>query len=610
VVSDDFELLRAYARDGSEQAFETLVKRHVNLVYSAALRQVGDTALASEVVQTVFIILARKAGTLSPRTILSGWLYRTAQFAGAHALRAETRRRTREQEALLMETEATESDSEWEQISPLLEEGMARLGESDRNAVVLRFFEKQSWRTVGLALGINEDTAQKRVTRALEKLREYFQRRGVALSVAAVGAALSAHAVHAAPACVASSAFAAALGSSGSAVSTPLLNETLKFMAWTKAKTAIAGGVALLLAGAITITILGLLHVTGLRKAAMNPLAAVLHKGPIIIDEAAPESAGVPSRFWAAVISPDGKTLATTGGGYNFPSEAGELVLWDLAAGHEVLIRRQPVTVRSMAFSHDGKRIAYGDFSGVTRVMEGATGKIINTLSNHQGIVNTVLFTPDDKSIISACFDGTITVWDYLTGKDEVGFDLPGERPLTAVLSPDNTRLMAVTWEGNGYAWDFATRRMLYSIRATRGKAMVEGLVFAPDGKTFMTGSRDSLLRIWDTKTGESVRDLTGGKTIVTEAIYSPDGTLLFTGGFKGDLRLWSPATGELLNTIDAHGERFYGLVLTPDGKRLITAGWDYKVIIWNAETLQPVATLTRAVGLSSNVVASSTTSR
>src|SRR5204863_9535952 len=122
---------------------------------------------------------------------------------------------------------------------------------------------------------------------------------------------------------------------------------TLKFMAWTKAKTAITGGVALLLAGAITTTVLGLLHLTGIRKAHINPLAEVLPKRPIIIDEAAPESASVPSRFWAAVISPDGKTLATTGGGYNFPSEAGELVLWDLASGREVLIRRQPTTVRS-----------------------------------------------------------------------------------------------------------------------------------------------------------------------------------------------------------------------------------------------------------------------
>jgi WD40 repeat protein len=228
--------------------------------------------------------------------------------------------------------------------------------------------------------------------------------------------------------------------------------------------------------------------------------------------------------------------------------------------------------------------------------MDAATGKIISTLTNHQGIVNAVLFTPNDKTIITACFDGTITLWDYVAGKEEVAFALPTERPLTAVLSPDGSKLMAVTWEGNGYAWDLATRKALYSFRATAGKAMVEGLAFAPDGRTFMTGSRDSLLRIWDTATGQPVRDLSGARTVVTEAAFSPDGKNLFTGGFKGDLMIWNPATGEHLNTIDAHSERFYGLAFTPDGSRLITAGWDHKIKIWDAQTLQAVAILTRAI--------------
>ena len=228
--------------------------------------------------------------------------------------------------------------------------------------------------------------------------------------------------------------------------------------------------------------------------------------------------------------------------------------------------------------------------------MDSATGKTTHTLTNHQGIVNTVLFLPGDKTILSACFDGTIALWDYPADKEEVAFTLPNERPLTAALSPDASKLIAVTWEGNGYAWDIAKRELLYSFRGTLRNAMVEGLAFAPDGRTFMTGSRDSLLRIWDTASGQPIRDFSGARTIVTEAVFSPDGKNLFTGGFKGDLRLWNVETGEQISALDAHAERFYGLALTSDGNRLITAGWDYKIKIWDVQTLQPIATFMRTL--------------
>lgn len=147
---DDLELLREYATRDSQPAFETLVLRHVNLVYSAALRWVREPDLAREVTQTVFIILAQESRAMPRGTILYGWLYRTAQFAGAKTLRNESRRRIREKEAASMESH--EIDSAWEQIGPLLEQAMAQLGEADRNAVVLHYFENKSLRTIGAAL--------------------------------------------------------------------------------------------------------------------------------------------------------------------------------------------------------------------------------------------------------------------------------------------------------------------------------------------------------------------------------------------------------------------------------------------------------------------------
>jgi DNA-directed RNA polymerase specialized sigma24 family protein len=96
---DDLELLRAYAVNGSDDAFRSILERHVNLVYSAALRQVCDPHLAEQVTQAVFVILARKAGSVRSGTVLVGWLFRTARFVAAGALREQQRRQRSEQEA-------------------------------------------------------------------------------------------------------------------------------------------------------------------------------------------------------------------------------------------------------------------------------------------------------------------------------------------------------------------------------------------------------------------------------------------------------------------------------------------------------------------------------
>src|SRR5271169_6809573 len=134
---DDIALLREFAATESEAAFAALVERHVNLVYSVALRSVGNAHAAQEISQAVFIILARKAKSLGAKTVLSGWLYQTTRLTAANHLRTEIRRRNREQEAFMQST-LNESESEaWLQIAPLLDDAISKLGERDRNAVVL-----------------------------------------------------------------------------------------------------------------------------------------------------------------------------------------------------------------------------------------------------------------------------------------------------------------------------------------------------------------------------------------------------------------------------------------------------------------------------------------
>lgn len=259
MMTDDMDLVRKFALDGSEEAFALLVSRHVNLVYSVALRRVCDVHLAEEVAQAVFIILARKAGSLTSKTILAAWLCRTAQFAAADALKIQRRRQKHEQEmhmqSLLNQNESNSRD--WTEIAPVLDTAMAQLGERDHTAIVLRFFEGKDLKAVGAALGVSENAAKTRVSRATEKLRKFFARRGITLSAVAIGSAISANSIQAAPIGLATSVTVAA--TKGTTVTTStltLIKTTLKIMAWTKLKTAVVvGAVAIMAAGTATITI-------------------------------------------------------------------------------------------------------------------------------------------------------------------------------------------------------------------------------------------------------------------------------------------------------------------------------------------------------------------
>ncbi|HEX5400294.1 MAG TPA: sigma-70 family RNA polymerase sigma factor [Verrucomicrobiae bacterium] len=250
MTTDDMRLVREYAARRSESAFAALVSRHTNLVYSAALRQTRDPQLAEEVTQVVFILLARKAASLGAKTILTGWLYRAAGYISGSALKQERRRQHHEQEAFMQSELDAQADLTWSQLSPLLDEAMLRLGQTDRDALVLRYFEGRSLQEVGSALGASEEAAKKRVSRALEKLRKYFAKRGVDSTAAAIAENISAHSVQAAPVALAKTVTAVALAKSAtaSASTLTLIKGALKIMAWTKAKSVIIIGISAVIA--------------------------------------------------------------------------------------------------------------------------------------------------------------------------------------------------------------------------------------------------------------------------------------------------------------------------------------------------------------------------
>ncbi|HEX7859122.1 MAG TPA: sigma-70 family RNA polymerase sigma factor [Verrucomicrobiae bacterium] len=257
---EDGELLEAYVREANEAAFESLVNRYLNLVYSAACRQTGDREQARDVTQAVFAILARKAGSLSSKTILSGWLYRTAHFVALEALRAAKRRKLREA-SMIQQTECEEKPQEvWEKVWPKLDAAMEQMNDTDRNAILLRFFQGKSYGEVAVALGVNETAAKKRVNRAVDRLRQFLSRRGITSSSSILGAALAANAVQPAPAAVASiapllamkgaTAFSAVSGSSTVQI---LTEGALEMIAWSKGKMAVCAAALCLVGGTVTV---------------------------------------------------------------------------------------------------------------------------------------------------------------------------------------------------------------------------------------------------------------------------------------------------------------------------------------------------------------------
>ena len=199
-MTDSQKLVADYVERGSEAAFRELVTRYVDLVYSTAFRLVDrDSHLAQDVSQTVFVDLARMARTLSNDVMLGGWLHRHTCFVAAKTMRGERRRQSRERQAVEMNALEEHSKADFSEVVPLLDEAINELGEEDRKAVLLRFFEQYDFRKIGVAIGSNEDAARMRVNRAVEKLQSLLERRGVTSTAAALSMVLSVNAVQAAP---------------------------------------------------------------------------------------------------------------------------------------------------------------------------------------------------------------------------------------------------------------------------------------------------------------------------------------------------------------------------------------------------------------------------
>jgi RNA polymerase sigma factor (sigma-70 family) len=241
-ANHDRVLLRRYAEEGSEAAFTELVRRHVDLVYGAALRRTGgDPHRAADVAQQVFVALARDARKLSRHAVLGAWLHTATRNAALNLMISAQRRQARELQALALNPAFANDGAspDWDRVRPVLDAAIDELPEADRAAVVLRFLERRAFAEIGAALQVSEDAARMRTDRALDKLRAALARRGITSTAAALGAIVSSQPLVSAPAGLATALASASLAATGAGAG--LLTATLVSFMTTKITALVAG---------------------------------------------------------------------------------------------------------------------------------------------------------------------------------------------------------------------------------------------------------------------------------------------------------------------------------------------------------------------------------
>lgn len=252
-MTDDAELLLRFAREGAQDALAEIVRRHIDFVYQTALREVGGNAhSAADVTQEVFLHVARKAGSLAGHRVLKGWLFMTARYLAANLVRAEQRRRRREEKAHAMQTIDNDpaGSADWSEVRPLINAALSGLSARDREAVLLRYFEGCDYVEIGTRFSLTADAARLRVERAVEKMRLALARSGVTSGTGALAAALTAQAGAAAPMGLAASVTATALASgaaTGGVATLLILMNTTKIQGALLAAVLLTGSVGLLL---------------------------------------------------------------------------------------------------------------------------------------------------------------------------------------------------------------------------------------------------------------------------------------------------------------------------------------------------------------------------
>jgi RNA polymerase sigma factor (sigma-70 family) len=553
----DGELLRAYLESRSQSAVAELIARHQRLVHGACRRVLGEGQIADDAAQATFLVLLKKAPSLSAESSLACWLYHTARNQ-ARTLRRSIARRSKHEAAAAATGGPMAADAPHEAdvkaALPLLDDALDSLPQPQREAIVLRFFRGLSLAECAVEVGCPVRTLQTRLARGLERLRSRLAARGAAVSASAIPLMLEAEAAKAAPTALAGSIKAAA---GAAKAATAKVAAALASGYW------IAGALALPLAALAALAI-------SQAKPMAAPAAATAPVAPapaLSLVTAATLDGHASDVVHALAFSPDGRELVSGG-------NDGAAILWDLAsAAPRARLRGHTDRVNAVAFAPDGGHAASAGADRVIRVWDAATGTLSRALTGHATAVWCLAFAPDGTALASGSDDGEILVW-------RLDADAPPRRlgshdgPMRSLLyMPDGRTLVSGANDGLVKWWDVASGREL---DRRHGEGTIRDLSRSADGAVLAVrdGSDHVLLYAPD-------RALIGGIAVGrapagedARVAVSPDGRQAAAGGADGRLTLWAiPSGRELSHLQTAPG--IDAIAFSPDGHRIAVGTWD-----------------------------------
>ena len=580
--NDDAKLIQRVLA-GDDTAFSMLVRKYQKPVHALAWRKIGDFHIAEEITQDTFLKAYQKLSMLKePQRFLS-WLYVIA----ANLCKAWLRKKRLHTQSLentepialekatysdyvIEENERTAVETQREAVKKLL----AKLQESERTVVTLRYFGEMSSAEIGEFLGVSANTVRSRLRRAQERLKKEEPMIREALENFQITPNLTENIMR-----------------EVSRLKPVAPSGSKPFAPWAIGISTLA--VVLLMLG------IGNHHLSRFQKPysfdATSEMTVEIIEAPVVLNlEVKPDirtqlgASNASDEDTASEKQSNDTSIYQNSQTWSLPENAIARFGKGVMGGSD----------RSVAFAPDGKRFAVATGAG-TWIYDAQTYREITLLTGHTGVVRAVAFSADGKTLASGDADGVIKLWNLETGdvttlvKRQLHVD-------SVAFSPDGKMLASGSWNGRVKLWDIESGRDLATFNGEAPR--IFSVAFSPDGKTIASGGSDNTIKLWDVETKQNIATLTGHKGIIFSVAFSPDGRILASGSQDDTVKLWHVETGRNLHTFK-HRERVFSVAFSPDGKIVAGGAWR-GVKLWNIETGKNLSTLEGSTRIRSGSVA------